>query len=803
MSIARVRAKSFRALMLAPIVLAGWTMSGAALAATPDQICGMGSTGAASNEALADAANRAEAALARRGGPTRAESALTALQVADAQAASEATAQTLAAYCTAAGESMRLSRQGSQYQAQTYLLSAIRYAEQARAQEIVARAAYRLALATVGGPAAGEVRGATRSAKKRSPDAAQVVSEVRPASKAEGCAFLADPDLLNQPARKITWASLACAETRARAAGDNRLAALTGLRLSRFLLATADAVPAAEEELRGLAGQSALGAFDVAGRVPLGPEKVELIGRLIESAIEAGRASDPILSQAVSAMRVEAVGDPGGEAFAAALAGRLALARGDKATAAGLLREAIFIEGQRTQPLRMSDWLLLLSEAEPDRRVLLVNEAYRALESIRPLLPAADPLTEESTFALRMRPVFERAVEVQLGAGEASEDGVRIAAAQTIIEAYRQAEIQSAFGVDCVPPREPVKPAELRAGETLLYPILLEDRVELLLAAGGQGENARYERLPAITGASRDTVTRLVGEIVDSTSYGGDNAWRAPSRQLYDILIKPIEGRLAAEGTLVIVPDGPLRALPFAALMDPGGTFLVQKTRLSIAPALSYSQPGLDRTDRALQVVAASLQQEVALPAGTFSKLEGTSAEARVAAGVDQPGMRGRFIEDFRKADLDRALSGGRIDVLHLATHASFNGRSDRSFIVANGEAIPLADLRGLISQNRTRGDELDLLVLSACETAVGDDQASMGLAGAAVQAGARSALASLWQVNDAGTVELMKNFYANYRAGKSKSEALREAQLALITSGDGYNDPNIWAAFTLLGGWR
>ena len=141
--------------------------------------------------------------------------------------------------------------------------------------------------------------------------------------------------------------------------------------------------------------------------------------------------------------------------------------------------------------------------------------------------------------------------------------------------------------------------------------------------------------------------------------------------------------------------------------------------------------------------------------------------------------------------------------MLHLATHASFNGRSDRAFIVANGETILLSELRQILAQNRTRGDELDLLVLSACETAVGDDEASMGLAGAAVQAGARSAIASLWPVNDAGTAQLMTNFYQLYRDGRSKSAALREAQLALITGGGMNADPNIWAAFTLLGAWR
>jgi len=247
-----------------------------------------------------------------------------------------------------------------------------------------------------------------------------------------------------------------------------------------------------------------------------------------------------------------------------------------------------------------------------------------------------------------------------------------------------------------------------------------------------------------------------------------------------------------------VIPDGALRALPFAALTDGDGKFLIERTRLAVAPALAYSQPGSDRGNRPLSVVAASLQREVSLPAGVFAKLEGTVDEAGIAAGPN-----GHVIADFREADLRRALSQRRVDVLHLATHAAFNGRSDRSFIVANGEAIPLADLRALIGANRVRGDELDLLVLSACETAVGDDEASMGLAGAAVQSGAESALASLWSVNDSGTVALMKGFYTRYREGSGKAEALRNAQLAMIAEGGMGAQPGIWAAFILLGGWR
>jgi CHAT domain-containing protein len=295
-----------------------------------------------------------------------------------------------------------------------------------------------------------------------------------------------------------------------------------------------------------------------------------------------------------------------------------------------------------------------------------------------------------------------------------------------------------------------------------------------------------------------------VETLVLSLSYDEDDSWRQASRQLYDLLIKPVESELKPGSVLAVVPDGALRALPFSVLLDADNHYLVERTRVSVAPSLAYSQPGGRREEVRQEMVSASLELEVNLPAGYFEKLSGTAEEAREAALVDGKRIsRALFLENFTKRDLIDALTRDQVDVLHLATHASFNGRSDRAFIVANGEIILLSELRQILSQNRTRGDELDLLVLSACETAVGDDEASMGLAGAAVQAGARSVIASLWPVNDAGTTRLMKSFYERYRSGSSKSASLREAQLAMIEAGGASANPNIWAAFTLLGAWR
>jgi CHAT domain-containing protein len=754
--------------------------------ATPSAICTFDPSGPNVDiAALRSAAAFANAALAGKSATLASANSLLEMPLGGADTPSDGDR---ARYCAAAGEILRVAPDGNQAQAKTFLLGAAHHATATGDARLAALVTYRLGLAALSGDAAAGAgtRGAQQTVAT-TPDSPETWSD-------NPCAALDRPGFARLAGRFAARAAFECATVRARAANDPAMAALASLRLARFGIAQAQSFPNLARRLRSDAANVALRGLNDTRGITDPARRGDLTARLAEAALDAGSTDTSAISAAIPSIR----SNPGTAAFAAALEGRLALKRGDRAPASMAFQRAVFLEGQRAQPMMMPTWLLLLAEAEPARRAALTLQAYRALEAVRPLIAALDPVTEESSFAIRMRPVFEAAVAVELANAGGTQEQARIASAQRIVEAYRQAELQSAFGSNCVPSRDPVDPAKLRAGEVLLYPILLDDRVELLVVAGGSGGSSTYVRVPSGAPTSREAVGRLVDDMVSSASRGTDEEWRTAGRTLYNLLIKPVEGRLGANGTLIIVPDGALRALPFAALTDGDGKFLIERTRLAVAPALAYSQPGSDRGSRALSVVAASLQREVTLPSGVFAKLEGTADEAGVAAG---PG--GRVIADFREADLRRALSRGRVDVLHLATHAAFNGRSDRSFIVANGEAIPLADLRGLIGANRTRGDELDLLVLSACETAVGDDEASMGLAGAAVQSGAESALASLWSVNDTGTVALMKGFYGQYRQRAGKAEALRNAQLAMISGGGTNAQPGIWAAFILLGGWR
>lgn len=694
---------------------------------------------------------------------------------------------------------MRLAPDGSQRQAQDYLQTAVRHARSSSSSRVAAQSAYRLALVAVSGTATAGARGASRARRSGSQLARAVRSASISQSADDVCSALSTLKIESSNSSFVSLLALDCAARIALDSGQADLAALASLRFGRFALSWADFSEDPQELFR-LARERTLAALPVAGSVGDEGLRSELVSRLARTYLELEPGDERSIEPALAALRPLAQTHAVAKASLAELEARLLLRRGQSSLAMAKAEQAILAESARPLPYRLPELFLLLAEIDPSQRQRHVSAAYAALTNIRPRLPRLDPLTEESAFALYMRRVFESAAEVELAGAISGEDEVRIANAQQVIEAFREAELQSAVGSECLAARSPMSAKDLRAGEVVLYPLVFQNRVELIYAVGSQDGTTSFRRLAPNTKTNRREVARLADAMASGINRGDDKVWRAASRKLYDLLVAPISELMAPDSTLTIIPDGALRGVPFAALLDVDNRFVVERFAVTVAPALAYSQPGQGVADGKASILAASLEREVALPAGTFPALHGTATEAKLAAASGAPG---KFVPDFTRKQLVDALSQGSIDVLHLATHASFNGRSDRAFVVANGEVIRISELRDIIANDRIRGDTLALLVLSACETAVGDDESSMGLAGAAVQAGAYSALASLWQVDDAGTAKLMQQFYRNYGLGQSRAQSLRKAQMAMVKDGGDSADPYVWAAFTLIGAWR
>ena len=158
----------------------------------------------------------------------------------------------------------------------------------------------------------------------------------------------------------------------------------------------------------------------------------------------------------------------------------------------------------------------------------------------------------------------------------------------------------------------------------------------------------------------------------------------------------------------------------------------------------------------------------------------------------------------FTRNSLAEEIRNFPSPIIHIATHGQFSSQAENTFILAYDTPVNVRELETLLRQRGENGESeiLELLVLSACETATGDDRATLGLAGVAVRAGARSTLATLWQVDDAATSLFMSVFYEHLGIpGTTKAEALRQAQLSLLAYDD-YLLPYYWSAYILVGNW-
>jgi CHAT domain-containing protein len=157
---------------------------------------------------------------------------------------------------------------------------------------------------------------------------------------------------------------------------------------------------------------------------------------------------------------------------------------------------------------------------------------------------------------------------------------------------------------------------------------------------------------------------------------------------------------------------------------------------------------------------------------------------------------------DFRVPRVEADLGATEFNVVHVATHGEFADDAEHSFLLTYDGRISMDHLGETIGRTRFRDHPIELLTLSACETAQGNDRAALGLAGVAVQAGARSALGTLWSVNDSATSELLTDFYRELQKDTgSKAVALQRAQQRLIADRS-YGHPFYWSPFLLISNW-
>lgn len=346
-----------------------------------------------------------------------------------------------------------------------------------------------------------------------------------------------------------------------------------------------------------------------------------------------------------------------------------------------------------------------------------------------------------------------------------------------------------------------VSTAQIENAPTTIHIVELENQFEILVPNNGDWARFSVDREKV-----KELASKLLVELQDEQFSNTENTYLlAESQALYQLLIGPVEqqGLLPEQDdTIVFVTDGILSNIPLSMLHD-GSKYLVE--RYSIATNLGRLQAPEAVNPQQLKLLIAGISKtSPSLDAPQVpSGLDVLSETEEEAALISSSKIESSTLlnSKFTTDNLKRKLSGD-YNVLHISTHGQFSSDPDQTFLLAWDKPVPLQELDTILRQGtQVAANNLELLFLSACQSAKGDQLSSLGLAGVSIQAGARSTVASLWLVNTESTAQLAGDFYKSLANGKTKAEALRKAQLALLEKPE-TSHPYYWAPFFLSGSW-
>jgi CHAT domain-containing protein len=585
--------------------------------------------------------------------------------------------------------------------------------------------------------------------------------------------------------------------------------------------------------------------------VPPGPARARLALNLAAQALALGPAGQALAqAQYEAALALALDQRPAPDDALAAEAhdglGAVAEARGQLAQALrhaerGLRHAQALSARELAVPLEWRAGRLARQLGRDDLALAAYRRAVDAIETVRADIPVRYR-DGRSSFRETLEPVYLGLTDLLLRQAAAGPDrGTLLRQARDTVELIKQTELEDYLRDRCgLASTARTAPAAPAAGTAVYYPIILPDRLELLLETADGIEAFRVD-------VSGDDLRRMALNFVAALRAKG--GYRSQAEQLYTWLLKPLEATLARAGvhTLVAVPDGVLRLVPLAALHD-GRDFVVSRLAVATAPGLSMRPAGVAASaPRPMLVAGMSEPGPVVdrLPPEVLSLVldaDGEKAVARAAAGAagtaaatDDPALRdarrkalrealslpgvrrelddvGRTLgtvplldQDFTLAALRQRLQQQDPAVVHIASHGVFGDSADTTFIMTYDELLTLDALQQLLAAGGRRRAPIELITLSACQTAEGDDRAPLGMSGTAIRARARSALGTLWPVADEAAQQLMAHFYQRLSqpgaATAGKAAALRDAQLQLLQQ-PRMRHPFYWAPFTLVGDW-
>ncbi|MBI1778223.1 MAG: CHAT domain-containing protein [Proteobacteria bacterium] len=586
----------------------------------------------------------------------------------------------------------------------------------------------------------------------------------------------------------------------ARRIGDPSLAATALTNEARVLARAAGTAPSVDallEEamalLRPLEPERAV-IFDL---IAIGAVAADLAEQYQDARPRRVRAAYVALRQA--ALAADRTGDDRASSLAHGRLGHLYEVNGRPDDAAALTSHAEFLAQRASAPDLLYRWQwqngrLQASAGDLQGAIDSHRRAIASLRAIRQDIPV-EYRDGRSSFRETLGPLFfgladlvlRRAAQLPAGA----DNDALLSEARDAVELLKTAELQDYFKDECVANLQAraTRIEEVAAKTAGIYPIMLADRLELLMSLpSGQ----RLVSVPV----GREQLTEAVRQLRTYLEKRATREFLPHAQQLYDWLIRPMLPALEDAGvdTLVFVPDGALRTIPMAALFD-GEHFLIERFAVASVPGLTLIDPR-PIARAAPKVLLTGLSRSVQ----GYPGLPNVTEELRLIGDL----FGGRVLqnEQFQLAALEQELRQTPYSVVHIASHGEFDSDPAKSFLLTFDGKLTMDRLEQAVKFGEYRETPLELLTLSACRTAAGDDRAALGLAGIAIKAGARSALASLWFISDAASSVLVADFYERLRdPALSKAKALQEAQRVLLQDRR-FRHPGYWSAFLLIGNW-
>ena len=432
---------------------------------------------------------------------------------------------------------------------------------------------------------------------------------------------------------------------------------------------------------------------------------------------------------------------------------------------------------------------ILTKTGKTEAALFFYRSAITALQAIRSDLVQASR-SRTFNFQEKIEPVYRELLQLLLSENVV-EDDKRIDDILTVRDLLQLSELENFFQDDCLlldTTLDTLKTLQ-QTNSVIVNSIVLEQNTYFIWQFPNGKKAVNAINIP------QAQLARLIQEWRFNLVTLEHGNYLPLSQELYRLFFNSdLESELAKinPSNLIFINDGLLRNVPMAALHD-GQQFLVQKYALSTSLGLNLQLK--ESTSVKRKVLAFGLSSKT----DNFPPLPYVKDELKQIKLITNKNKQ-FFNEKFTANNFLEQTNYTKFRVIHLATHGWFSGYAENSFLQAYESEISLSKLEdALIQRNLTfPNNPLELMVLSACDTATDETRATLGMSGIALRAGVNSVLGSLWSIRDLETVSLISEFYRHWtQLNFSKAESLRQAQLSLINNGSDH--PAIWSAMILM----